>query len=185
VSGTDDDESEQLSARPRVLGQRGCLEQVDDVIPDLDCVAAALNVSACSATPGTTATLGARPAPGSADRTEPPAGARPAVARDQLVTPEINGFDKHLAELYAPRAAEGTDRVDDVPRLDRAGRRLGEHRCEEEKVSVADEGDMDGQGARTPLRQLDGGRDAGEPPPTMTTRGASDVERRARTRPIA
>ena len=164
VSGADDDEGEQLSARPRVLGQRGGLEQVDDVIPDLDRVAGGLERERVLGDSRHHCDVGAR-----AQRQDQPIVLNllpergPAVARDQLVTPEINGFDKHLAELYAPRAAEGTDRVDDVPRLDRAGRRLGEHRREEEEVSVADEGDVDGQGARTPLRQLEGGRDAGEP----------------------
>src|SRR5262245_24366011 len=140
MTRTDHDEREQLSASPRIVGQRGRLEQIDDVIPDPDGVTGGLerervlrdsrydpDVGARAHCENETIVLNFLPDGG------------PAMASDQPAATEIDAFDRHLTELDAEGAAEGADRIDDVSRLDRAGRRLGEHRREQKEDSVTDQ----------------------------------------------
>src|SRR5262249_33513793 len=164
VSGADHDECEQLSASPGVVGQRGGLKQIDDVIPDSNRVAGSLEREPVFRDPRDDSDIGTR-----AERQDEAivlnllSERGPAMARDQPTTTDIDGFDRHFTELDAQGAAERPDRVDDVTRPDRPGSRLGEHRREEKEVSITDEGDMDWERAGASLCQLDGGRDAGEP----------------------
>ena len=68
---------------------------------------------------------------------------RSTVARNDPVPLQIHGLHGHLSELDPPGAAQGSDRIQDMPGFHRPSSRLGQHRGEQEEVLIADERDVD------------------------------------------
>ena len=156
-------ERQQATADPRVVGERGGLEELDHPVADAKGVAHALERERVLGRARGDGHVG-----GGAERQHQAVvvhllAQRRAMVPDRHPPPlEVDPLDLHLAELDAPAPAERADRVEDVARLDRPGGGLRQHRGEQEEVLVAQQRDVHGQEPRAPLRELERGGDARE-----------------------
>lgn len=75
------------------------------------------------------------------------AGPRAPMAPDHAPAVEVDRFDRHLTELDTPFSADGPDRVEDVPGLDRPRRRLGQAGSPHERANCHNAWVSDGPAA--------------------------------------